>query len=563
MKASRPWKVMTLGDVLDIENTAILPKAGKTYRYLGLEHIAQNTGHIIDAPETDGSFIQSQKYLFTPAHVLYGKLRPNLNKVAIPDFYGVCSTDILPLAVRRVVLPEYVAFFLRSPGFVHHAVQHATGTKMPRFGPRQFLQTSIPVPPVPVQERIVQILQKADDIYTNRTKALELADAILPASFLGMFGDPTNDSTVERVPLGVVADVKSGVTKGRALRGKAAIEVPYLRVANVQDGFLDLSEMRTIEALPEDVEKYHLEDGDILMTEGGDPDKLGRGAIWRGQIEGCIHQNHVFRVRANRTKLAPEYLAALLRTPYAKRYFLSCAKRSSNLASVNSTQVKAFPVPLPPIRLQGKFVTAVEQWVQASERLAEGGKHAKGLFAGMVQQAFSRRLTAQWEAANARSIAAEVDLQERLPRLMLVSLMSERILQAKTAAQHAVLLTALMKYAFLLQMEGTSRRRFYHFVPYRYGPFAEQMYDDLQQLVQEDIVRIENDSVEQKTQVLLSNAEKAKKMVAELPADLKADVSLIVETYAKLDERKLLKTVHKKYPAYADDSEIKSDTKRQ
>ena len=72
--------------------------------------------------------------------------------------------------------------------------------------------------------------------------------------------------------------------------------MPYLRVANVQDGFLDLSEIKTIEVLPEDVDEYHLEDGDILVTEGGDPDKLGRGAIWRGQVERCIHQNHVFRV---------------------------------------------------------------------------------------------------------------------------------------------------------------------------------------------------------------------------------------------------------------------------
>jgi type I restriction enzyme S subunit len=105
------------------------------------------------------------------------------------------------------------------------------------------------------------------------------------------------------------------------------------------------------------------------MTEGGDPDKLGRGCVWRDQVEGCIHQNHVFRVRTDLSRLAPEYLAALLRTQYAKHYFLSCAKRFSNLASVNSTQVKAFPVPLPPITLQHKFVTAVDQWVQASERL--------------------------------------------------------------------------------------------------------------------------------------------------------------------------------------------------
>lgn len=555
MKQSQSWQAKTLGEVLDVENTAILPEAGTSYRYLGLEHIAQQTGRIIDAPETDGSSIQSQKYLFTPSHVLYGKLRPNLNKVAIPEFSGVCSTDILPLAVRRNVLPEYLAFFLRSPVFVHHAVKHATGTKMPRFGPRQFLQTPIPVPPLPVQERIVQVLQKSHDIHAKRNRALELADAILPASFIGMFGDPSNGkATFERVPLGAIADVRSGVTKGRDLGDKTTTQVPYLRVANVQDGFFDLSEMRTIEALPEDMDKYHLEEGDILVTEGGDPDKLGRGAIWRGQIDGCIHQNHVFRLRTNRNKLAPEYLAALLRTPYAKQYFLSCAKRSSNLASINSTQVKAFLVPLPPVQQQEKFVSAVEQWVQASEHLTLGGKDAGGLFAGVMHNAFTGKLTAEWEAANAGWIASQANFQERLPQLILLGLIREGAVRLKKAS---VLVTALMKYAFLFQMESTSRRRFYHFVPYHYGPFAKQLYDDLQRLVENRVIRVENDDGEDKTRIMILDNSKAEEILADLPQDVKTDVSSIVETYCDLDHRNLLKAVYKKYPAYARKSKIK------
>src|SRR5262249_12879221 len=152
----------------------------------------------------------------------------------------------------------------------------------------------------------------------------------------------------------------------RKLQGKETVQVPYLRVANVQDGFLDLNEIKSIEVLPNEVEKYHLEDGDVLMIEGcGTPQYLGRGCIWRGEVPECIHQNHIFRVRTNRSLLLPEYLAALLRTQYANQYFMSCAKNSSGLANINSTQVKAFLVPLPNISLQEKFVSAVQQWVQA------------------------------------------------------------------------------------------------------------------------------------------------------------------------------------------------------
>src|SRR5260370_40355139 len=115
-----------------------------------------------------------------------------------------------------------------------------------------------------------------------------------------------------------------------------------------------------------------------------------------------------------------------MRTQYAKEYFLSCAKRSSNLASVNSMQVKAFAVPLPPIKMQEKFVSAVEQWVQASQRLTAGLKDADGLFASMMKQAFAGQLTAEWEVANADWIVQQAILHESLPRLLLLALIRER-----------------------------------------------------------------------------------------------------------------------------------------
>jgi type I restriction enzyme S subunit len=109
--------------------------------------------------------------------------------------------------------------------------------------------------------------------------------------------------------LGEVAHVRGGVTKGRKLGGKKTIMLPYLRVANVQDGYLDLSEIKQIEVLPEDETKYQLESGDVLFTEGGDRDKLGRGTVWHGEIPKCIHQNHIFRARLLTTKVTPEYIS--------------------------------------------------------------------------------------------------------------------------------------------------------------------------------------------------------------------------------------------------------------
>lgn len=169
-------------------------------------------------------------------------------------------------------------------------------------------------------------------------------------------------------PLSDVADIQTGIAKGKAATG-ATVEVPYLRVANVQDGHLDLTEMKTIVVEPAALDRYRLHSGDVLFTEGGDFDKLGRGCVWRGEIDPCLHQNHVFAVRT-RTDLLPDFLAAHAASQRGRAYFLDCAKRTTNLASINSTQLKAFPVPLPPLPEQREIAAtlkAVDDAIAAGE----------------------------------------------------------------------------------------------------------------------------------------------------------------------------------------------------
>ena len=135
-----------------------------------------------------------------------------------------------------------------------------------------------------------------------------------------------------------------------------------MRVANIQDGHIDLGEVKEIESLETDIEKYALQYGDILLTEGGDPDKLGRGAVWREEVKPCIHQNHIFRVRVDKLKITPEYLSALIGSARGKRYFLRAAKQTTGIASINMTQLKGFPALLPPISLQNKYVNLLRRY---------------------------------------------------------------------------------------------------------------------------------------------------------------------------------------------------------
>lgn len=165
----------------------------------------------------------------------------------------------------------------------------------------------------------------------------------------------------KRVPLHKIADVRTGLAKGK--QGlKDALELPYLRVANVQDGHIDLKEVKTIQVGRADIDRYSLRAGDVLMTEGGDFDKLGRGAVWAGEIAPCLHQNHVFAVRPNADYLDSSFLSALSGSEYGRNYFLSCAKRSTNLASINSSQLKTFPVLLPRLDEQKGISEVLAIW---------------------------------------------------------------------------------------------------------------------------------------------------------------------------------------------------------
>ncbi|WP_371322457.1 restriction endonuclease subunit S [Dechloromonas sp. ZY10] len=150
-------------------------------------------------------------------------------------------------------------------------------------------------------------------------------------------------------PFDKVAVVIGGVTKGRDLRGRDVVTCPYLAVANVQRGFFKLTNLKTIQIGKEELDKYLVQEGDLLITEGGDWDKVGRTAIWRGGIDNCLHQNHVFKARVPSLSLLNEWVELVFNSGLGRDYFAGASKQTTNLASINMTQLRSFPMPIPPL----------------------------------------------------------------------------------------------------------------------------------------------------------------------------------------------------------------------
>ena len=176
-------------------------------------------------------------------------------------------------------------------------------------------------------------------------------------------------------PLKTTCTIQSGITLGKNYAGHVLREYPYLRVANVQAGRVNLAIVKTVMVPELEAKRSFLQPGDVLMTEGGDADKLGRGCVWDAPIEGCLHQNHVFAVRPDLAVLSPKFLAALLGTPYAKAYFEATAKQTTNLASTNKTKIGQFPILLPDLDEQNKIVDSLALMTLPTERLVGREAH--------------------------------------------------------------------------------------------------------------------------------------------------------------------------------------------
>ncbi len=231
---------------------------------------------------------------------------------------------------------------------------------------------TLAVPPLPEQTAIVRFLDHADRRIRRYIRAKqklmglleEQKQALIHQAVTGQIDVHTGQPYPAYKPSGVewlgdvpahwrlvrlkdVARVQTGFTLGKDYRNARTISRPYLRVANVQTGRLDLTHVKSIDIPPDEADRATLLSGDVLMTEGGDIDKLGRGCVWRDEIPGCLHQNHIFAVRCRQSVLNPEFLAGLMASQHGRTYFQLTAKQTTNLASTNSNILRAFPIPLP------------------------------------------------------------------------------------------------------------------------------------------------------------------------------------------------------------------------
>ena len=354
-----------LGDGIKIKPSTVSLK-GERIWLLNLDMVEQQTGRVfehnfVNVEDLDGSIVQ-----FDEDAVLYSKLRPNLNKVVLPDMAGFATSEMLPLMPDTAVLTrEYLAYFLRSDSFVTWAVSKTAGAKMPRLGSKELLSKEIPLPTLGEQFSIAQQFVHVDTLISLRKQQLAKLDELVKSRFIELFGDPlTNPMGWDRVNI-------SEVIGGKVSNGFFAKRDDYcddgnvkvLGVAHVVNRMYSSTEgLPTTYGTETDVAKYGVKYGDMLFCRSS----LVAAGIGKASIvpkntpHNVLFECHVIRLPLDLNKCVPEFMQVLSTTDYFRNQVIAQSK-TATMTTIGQDGILKTGIILPPLEMQKMFLAFVEQ----------------------------------------------------------------------------------------------------------------------------------------------------------------------------------------------------------
>ena len=376
-----------LGDVVQIEASS-KSVVGDKFWLLNLDMVEQQTGNVIDYNYVGKDALNGSIIQFDTGCVLYSKLRPNLNKVVIPSKDGFATSEMLPLRPNMKMLTrEYLTVFLRSDSFVTWAVSKTAGAKMPRLGSKELLGKEIPLPSISEQMRIAGQFAKVDELIALRKEQLAKLDQLVKSRFIELFGNPVvNPKFWETAPLSALI---INANNGMARRGKDEGGNIVLRLVELQNGFIDYSAPNRICLNETEKKRYELVDNDFLFARvNGNPDYVGRCAVFKSIEEPVFHNDHIIRVHFDETKINGCFTSVLLNSDYGKRQMREQIKTSAGQYTISQDGIGAIVAILPPLELQKQFATFVEQTDKSKLVIQQSLNKLELLKKSLMQQYF-------------------------------------------------------------------------------------------------------------------------------------------------------------------------------
>jgi type I restriction enzyme S subunit len=383
-------RIVQLGEVITIDRATASEAECRTLPYVGLEHIEKGAGNFTADFSCQPETLLATKVRFTPQHVLYGKLRPNLNKVALPHFDGVCTTEIFPLLPKPQSLDRrYLYAVLLSQRFVKWASNSVAGANLPRLAPERLRGYELELPDLTEQQRIAGQLEQADRLRRTRRYALELTDTFLPAAFLELFGNSSFSCVaLEELATGKRNSFVNGPFGSDLLTSELTDSgVPVIYIRDISSGRYERTSSAFVTPTKAaELEFCNLKPGDVLVAKVGAPP--GIAAIYPAtEPEGIVTQD-VIRIRPNTELVSALYLQGFLNSRLAHQEMTKIMVEGTRLR-FGLGQFKGILVPVPPLHLQQEFTVLVEQVERLRAVQREASRQAEHLFAPLLDRAFN------------------------------------------------------------------------------------------------------------------------------------------------------------------------------
>jgi len=395
MSVISKWPVKRLGAVSDIERAAVKPEeilSGTTY--IGLEHISSD-GNFNGTPLVNAGELASNKFSFDEGHVLFGKLRPYLKKIARPNFMGVCSTDILPVRPKDDLDKDFLFHYLRQPSLIALAVTRCSGANLPRLSPKEFADFPIPLPPLEEQRRVAAILDKADAIRKKRKKAIELTETFLRSVFLDMFGDPvTNPMGWPISALGNHLDFITSGSRGWA-KYYSSTGARFIRSLDVQMNRLTTEDIAFVQP-PSSAESIRtcVKPKDVLLTITGS--RIGRVTAVPNDVGEAYISQHVAILRVNGS-MEPRFLSMYLSDALGGQRQIVSMQYGQTKPGLNLEQIRNFSIPVPPKSKQREFCSIWDKINLMDTHLNDSSVLSNNQFSALVQKSFMGELIQEAE----------------------------------------------------------------------------------------------------------------------------------------------------------------------
>lgn len=394
------WPLKRLGELVrPIEQRDPRSRPAQVFSYVDIASVDNRTKEIIEARSLLGADAPSRaRKVIRAGDIIVSTVRPNLNAVAVvPSSLDgeICSTGFSVLRPSSHVTSGYLFAVVRSPMFVEALVARTTGANYPAVSDNQVKEVPVPLPPLAEQERIVALLDEADELRKLRAQADRRTADLIPALFHELFEEPTG--SFERTTLGaLVEEFRYGTSNKSAQEGK-----PTLRIPNVVEQAINLDNLKSVPVSDTDFRRLRLLDGDLLFVRtNGNPDYIGRCAVFDARAicnaglnaDDFIYASYLIRARLNTHRSLPLFVQHFLATPAGLRALRARAKTSAGQFNINIEGLSTIPIPVPPLALQQEFAGRVTEIRFMEAEQAKSRVRLDDLFQSMLHRVFNNGL---------------------------------------------------------------------------------------------------------------------------------------------------------------------------